>query len=139
MARQKSFLKFTGRIGDVSFYKSPDGYMAREKGGVDGDRIATDPVFQRTRENGAEFGTAGRGGKLIRNSMMSLVKGASDRLAVGRFTKQLVKAVQEDGTSARGKRNLLDGNLMLAEGFDFNIDAKLGSTFLLLTLSMLTG
>ncbi len=130
MARQKSFLKFTGRIGDVSFYRSPDGYMAREKGGVDGDRIATDPVFQRTRENGAEFGTAGKGAKLIRTSMSNLVRSAADRLATGRFTKQMVKVVKADGTSARGSRNVLDGNLLLVEGFDFNIDAPLKSVFL---------
>jgi hypothetical protein len=59
MARQKGIIKLEGTIGDVSFYKSKDGYLAREKGGVDGDRIKNDPAFQRTRENGSEFGRAG--------------------------------------------------------------------------------
>ncbi|WP_262708103.1 hypothetical protein [Brumimicrobium glaciale] len=35
MARQKGIIKLTGKIGDLSFYKSKDGYLAREKGGVD--------------------------------------------------------------------------------------------------------
>ena len=43
--------------------------MARLKGGIDKKRIATDPAFQRTRENGAEFGRAGKGGKLLRSSL----------------------------------------------------------------------
>ena len=46
MARQKGIIKLQGTIGDVSFYKSKDGYLAREKGGVDGERIKNDPAFQ---------------------------------------------------------------------------------------------
>ena len=58
MAQQKSILKLKGTIGGITFYKSKDGYLAREKGGVDASRIANDPGFARTRENGAEFANA---------------------------------------------------------------------------------
>ena len=63
MARQRSIIKLDGTIGGITFYKSKDGYLAREKGGVSADRIKNDPAFQRTRENGAEFGRAGKAGK----------------------------------------------------------------------------
>lgn len=43
MAKQKGIIKLTGKIGDLSFYKSKDGYLAREKGGVDGERIKNNP------------------------------------------------------------------------------------------------
>jgi len=49
MARQKSILKLQGTIGGISFYKTKDGFLAREKGGVDASRIANDPGFARTR------------------------------------------------------------------------------------------
>ena len=49
MARQKGIIKFTGKIGDLSFYKSKDGFLALEKGGVEADRIKNDPAFARTR------------------------------------------------------------------------------------------
>ena len=49
MAQQKSILKLKGTIGGITFYKSKDGYLAREKGGVDASRIANDPGFARTR------------------------------------------------------------------------------------------
>ena len=52
MARQKGIIKLEGTIGDISFYKSKDGHLARTKGGVDAERIQNDPAFQRTRENG---------------------------------------------------------------------------------------
>lgn len=63
MAKQKGIIKLDGTIGGITFYKSQDGYLAREKGGVSAEKIATDPAFQRTRENGEEFGRAGKAGK----------------------------------------------------------------------------
>ena len=57
MAKQTGIIKLKGKIGDLSFYKTQDGHLAREKGGVDAERIAKDPAFIRTRENGAEFGS----------------------------------------------------------------------------------
>ena len=59
MAKQKGIIKLDGTSGDIAFYKSQDGYLARENGGVSADRIANDPNFQRTRENSEEFGRAG--------------------------------------------------------------------------------
>lgn len=69
MARQKSIIKLDGTIGGITFYKSQDGYLAREKGGVSADRIKNDPAFQRTLENGLEFGRTGNAGKVLRNSI----------------------------------------------------------------------
>ena len=62
MARQTGIIKLEGTIGDISFYKTRDGHLARTKGGVGGERIQNDPAFQRTRENGQEFGRAGAAG-----------------------------------------------------------------------------
>ena len=50
MAKQSGIIKLKGTVGGISFYKSKDGYLAREKGGVDGDRIKKDPAFKRTIE-----------------------------------------------------------------------------------------
>ncbi len=128
MARQKGIIKLKGSIGDITFYKTQDGYLAREKGGVDGHRIATDPSFQRTRENGAEFGRAGKAGKLLRSSIRSLLFNASDSRVVGRLTKTMVKILQADTVSERGLRNVVLGDLGLLVGFEFNIRGKLGTT-----------
>ena len=56
MAQQSGIIPLKGTLGNITFYKSKEGYLAREKGGVSAERIASDPAFQRTRENGAEFG-----------------------------------------------------------------------------------
>ncbi len=128
MARQKGILKLEGTIGNITFYKSQDGYLAREKGGVDGNRIANDPNFQRTRENGNEFGNAGKAGKVLRNSLRALLQNASDNRMVSRLTQKMVEVLQADLTSTRGQRNVIDGEAELLEGFEFNASAKLSTT-----------
>ena len=129
MAKQTGIIKLKGTIGGITFYKtSQDGHLAREKGGIPADRMANDPAFQRTRENGSEFGTAGKAGKLLRTSLRALLQNASDTRMVGRLTKMMVKVVQADETNPRGKRNVIDGESELLEGFEFNKNGKLGRT-----------
>lgn len=117
-----------GTIGNITFYKSKAGYLAREKGGVDASRIATDPAFERTRENGAEFGRAGKAGKLLRTAFRALLMNAGDSYMAGRLTKQFVKVIQADATSTRGKRNVIDGETELLQGIEFNINGRLPGT-----------
>ena len=129
MAKQKGIIKLDGTIGGITFYKTTeDGYLAREKGGVSADKIANDPAFQRTRENGEEFGRAGKAGKLLRNSIRAMLQNASDSRMVGRLTQKMVEVIQEDLTNPRGQRNVIDGEAELLEGFEFNISGKLGTT-----------
>ena len=74
MARQGGILKIKGTIGDITFFKTRDGYRVKEKSGVDGDRIATDPKFQRTRENGAEFGESALASKILRSAIRAMAR-----------------------------------------------------------------
>ena len=139
MAQQKGILPLKGTIGNITFYKSKDGYLAREKGGVEGGRIATDPAFQRTRENGAEFGRAGKAGKLMRNAIRSLLQNATDSKTTSRLTKEMLKVIQADAVNPRGQRNVIDGESELLLGFEFNIAGKLDAPSLHPTPPLLTG
>jgi hypothetical protein len=128
MAKQTGIIKLKGTIGGISFYKTTDGHLAREKGGVDASRIANDPAFVRTRENGSEFGRAGKGGKLLRNALRILLQNASDKRVTSRLTKDLLAIIKTDAVNERGLRTLTDGDLNLLLGFEFNLNGKLGST-----------
>lgn len=128
MAKQTGIIKLKGTIGGISFYKTADGHLAREKGGVDANRIANDPAFQRTRENGSEFGRAGKGGKILRTAIRLLLQNAKDKRVVSRLTKTLVAVTKTDTTNERGARTLQDGDLNLLLGFEFNLNGKLGAT-----------
>ena len=119
-------------MGDITFYKSKDGNMAKEKSGIDGSRIANDPKFARTRENGMEFGEAGRSGKVLRDSLRSLMMNASDSRVTSRVTQVMSAILKHDSTSARGQRTVAKGlttpeGLALLKGIDFNISSSLRS------------
>ncbi len=129
MAKQSGIIKPEGTIGDIAFYKTQDGYLAWEKGGISADRLKSDPAFHRTRENGDEFGRAGSAGKLLRNAFRQYVQPICDNRMVSRLTKKMVEVVKVDATSTRGQRNVLDGGLELLEGFEFSIDGLFKTTF----------
>ncbi len=142
MAKQSGLIKLKGTLGGITFYKTQDGHLAREKGGVEASRIANDPNFQRTRENGAEFGAAGKAGKLLRTSLRTILQNSADNRMVGRLTSEMVKVIQADLTSQRGQRNVIDGEAVLLEGFEFNIKGKLGNALYapyLATIDRVTG
>ena len=129
MARQKGIIKLKGTIGDITFYKtSQDGHLAREKGGIDANRIKSDPAFQRTRENGSEFGRAGKAGKTLRTALRALLINSADGRMVSRLTQAMVKVIQADLVNQRGLRNVIDGEAELLAGFEFNIRGKLGTS-----------
>lgn len=129
MAKQKGPLKVKGSLGDLTFYKSQDGYLIRERGGIDKKRIASDPAFQRTRENNSEFGRAGKAGQLFRKAFNTLLVNSADNRMTSRLHKLMVKVIQTDLVSGRGMRNVIDGEAELLKDFEFNIRGKLASNF----------
>ncbi|RYE50360.1 MAG: hypothetical protein EOP48_19905, partial [Sphingobacteriales bacterium] len=90
MAKLKGIIKLKGTIGDMTFYKTRDGYVVREKTTVDANRIANDLAYQRTRENGAEFGRAGKAGRCLRTAFKSLLANTSDPKMANRLTREMV-------------------------------------------------
>ncbi len=135
MARLKSILKVEGTLDELTFYKTQDGHLVRTKGGVSASRIANDPAFIRTRENGTEFGNSASAGKLLRDSLRALTANASDNRVVSRITKLMSQVKNLDSTSVRGLRNVGIG-IATPEGqsillnFDFNQNALFGSILL---------
>lgn len=129
MAKQTGILPIEGTIGNLTFFKSKDGYLVRSRGGISAEKIATDPAFQRTRENNAEFARAGKAAKLLCTAFRSTITNAKDSRMTSRITTMMLKVVQADETNERGQRNVIDGEAALLEGFDFNNNAKLSATF----------
>ncbi len=128
MAKQKGVLPIQGTIGNLTFFKSKDGYMVKNKSSISAERIATDPAFERTRENNYEFSRAGKGAKVVRVALRNSISKTKDGRMVSRLTTQMLLVVQADVTSDRGQRNVIDGESGLLQGFEFNGNAKLSST-----------
>ena len=128
MAQQEGLIKLKGRIGDLTFFKTRNGFQAREKKGVDPKRIANDPSFQRTRENGAEFGRACTAGKVLRNVFKPLTAQLKDSGMSNRMMKELLKVIQADAVNERGLRQVLDDETEMLTGFEFNLNGSVAST-----------
>src|SRR5690606_25718153 len=128
MARQSGIIKLKGTIGDITFYKSKDGYLARQKGGVEKERFLNDSKFQRTRENAAEFGRAGKASKTLCTAIRPVLNRTQDSRMISRLVQAMMRVIKADRVSNRGLRNVLDGELMLLQGFDFNGNAPPSGT-----------
>ena len=132
MARQKGPLKYVGTLGDIRHFKikGNQGYFAGLTGGPTAEQIATDPAFQRTRENMNEFGGCALAGKSLRIGLASLMKTMADSQVTGRLTAIMKKINLEDGSEARGKRAVLISQVpQYLKGFEFNRFTSFDGTF----------
>lgn len=128
MAKQKSILPIEGTIGNLTFYKNDGEFNVRQKSSLDADRIANDPRFERTRENGHEFARAGRGAKVIRAAFNNTLQRIGDKRVTARLVQRMHKVLKSDMDSLRGQRTVEAGNVLFLKGFEFNNASTLGST-----------
>lgn len=119
MARQSSFLKLEGTIGDVTFYKGRNGFKARQKGGVSKTKLLNDPRFKRTRENMQEFSRAATAAKFLKDAFREIVLKSSDGTLHNRLYSIAMKVVKSDVVGNRGERTFENGNMQLLKDFQF--------------------
>jgi hypothetical protein len=130
MAKQASIITLKGRVGRLSFYKTKDGYLAREKGGVEKSRIMNDPRYARTRENMREFTDNANSTKLVKDALRPVISKVSDPRLGLRLNQQMMKVLKSDAVSVRGERKVKNGNWGLLAGMELNIRASLSRTLL---------
>jgi hypothetical protein len=134
MAKFDGIFEIKGTLQGMSFYKSKDGFLIRKKGGVDKNRIKNDPAFQRTRENGSEFGHNAKMGQLMRKSVANLLSLAKDYRVSSRISKSMSVIKNLDFNSPRGERKVWIGiesaeGKQVLRGFDFNLNSPFNSIF----------
>lgn len=134
MAKFEGIFEINGTIQGMTFFKSKDGLLIRKKGGVSKKRIKNDPAFQRTRENGSEFGHSAKMAQLVRKSVANLVSLAKDFRVSSRMVQSMAQVKNFDVTSARGQRKVWIGfgtaeGKQSVRGFDFNLNSPFNSVF----------
>lgn len=129
LGRQKSVNPLAGRVGTFSYFKSRTGFMARDKQGIEGDRVRTGENYERTRENAAEFARAAKGGKQIRLALNTITKKMADGGLTNRLSRLLFQILKTDPVSARGMRLISLGDLSLLNDFQFNTRKELKTAF----------
>src|SRR5690606_37800899 len=137
MAQQESIIKLKGKIGDLTFYETKNGYQARQAKGVDRRRIATEPNYQRTRENNAEFAAGAAAAKRLRDTLRPMILLTYDPKMPGRLFSRVMRVVKADAVNDRGERRVLPDNLGLLNQFGFNAAASLSNTLFVVPLCTL--
>ena len=112
--------KLLGTTNDMTYQKTKDGWRAKSKIAISGDRFKTAAGYARVRENMAEFSRAGKAGKLFRQAFSAVVGTVSDGRMSSRLTTAFLRIIKTDPVSDRGERSLLLGDLGSAAGFNFN-------------------
>lgn len=110
--------------------------------GVTADRIKNDPLFERTRENMAEFTRAGKAAKLLRGIFREVTINARDKITQARLTQLFSRIINTDGVSARGERTVNNGDLLQLQSFNFNERAGIGDILYVrcpVTINRVTG
>ena len=120
MAKQDGLIPLIGTIDNLSFSKSPFGYLARKKTGPTRKAVLKDANFERTRENAADFKTAVRAGTLVRATIWPILRVSTNVWLNGRMNALLLQAVRSDKTNGRGKKAMLPAALSILKGFEIN-------------------
>ena len=128
MAKQTGVITLKGPVGRLSFYKTKDGYLAREKGGVEKSRIMNDPRYARTRENIREFTDNANSSKLLRDALRPVISQIGDKRLNLRITQAMMQVLKSDEVNVRGDRRVKDGNWDLLKDMELNAGSSLGST-----------
>ena len=137
MAEQVGLIKYKGNLGGLSGYTQSGKTLIRRAGGGSKEQFMNSDSMQRTRENASEFGRAASAGKILRLALRQLVQNSSDRYMVSRLAAKMNEVIKADEVNERGERGVLDGEVELVKGFDFNQGARLGSTVFVPLVSMI--
>ncbi|MBP6184149.1 MAG: hypothetical protein KA479_04360 [Saprospiraceae bacterium] len=130
MPRQKSHLKITGTIDDLTYYHSPHGYLIRKTARHDPEKVRTLPSFQRTRENASEFGQVTKTAAHLRALMGEPFLKCGDMSFTSRLISILHKVMKSDPQSVKGERTVTLGlqdpaGQQLLTGFELHREKKL--------------
>jgi len=120
MARQTGVVGVKGTIGDITFYKSKDGDMARKKTSLDRNQVMNDPAFKGSRKAMSEFGRASSASKLLRKAFSQYTEAAKDHSTHYRCNTAMATVLRMDKSNTKGNRKVQLGDVRHLIGFQWN-------------------
>lgn len=129
MGRQRNFLKIIGKVGGVDYSHSRNGYTVRTKPQLTADRMSTDVAFEGTRKSSTEFGKASSASKLLREAMGKTYLESKEGTTITRLNTAFYDILKSGPAELKGQRRIMDGNLQLLKGFQFNDKNLMGRAF----------
>ena len=119
MAKVKGIFSLSGSIGDITFYQKNGKTYARKKSNLTGERIKSDPKFEKTRAAGVDFAYSSKLSKIIRYQIKDMLIRA-DKEHHLRFTSSIRAALKGDIINPVGEKKINNADLSVLNGFSFN-------------------
>ncbi len=121
MARLTGDLGFTGKLGNISAYRSKatGGIVLRTKGGPSAKQVKKGAAFENTRFNNREFGGASTAAKALRDALYPVKHISAGSVGhINKFTRALADM---DGINEWGQRAVrFSETRQYLEGFELN-------------------
>ncbi|SIN67588.1 hypothetical protein [Chitinophaga niabensis] len=118
MARQTGPVTFTGKLGNLIGYEVDGVHLLRSM-------PAHVERSYATKRSALDFGTASKGGRLLRNALSGELEIPDDGKLVNRINKVLQAIVKADAHHFPGQRRILTRHLPALTGFNLNSTTKL--------------
>ena len=120
MAKVNAPFTITGTLDDLNFYDSADGNIVRMRGksGVTKEQFAANPIFDRIRQQGSDFGLCSKKSKVFKLLVQPFYKHSQGTSLFGRCIQLLLAVLNADDQNETGSRHIEDG-LKTETGLDF--------------------
>lgn len=129
MSKIESIFNPRGNLGGVNFYMRDGQLYARKVTSMDGQRIKTDPAFQRTREINQEFAGIAKCSKAARFGLNSTMITIGDSKVTTRMNS-VVRKVLYNGEGPKGQRSIdLVANKSYLVGFEWDVQDQVAQIF----------
>lgn len=117
MAIQKGIVKLSGKLGDLIFYSRNQKQAVRSS-------TCDYHLSEASRQSGKDFGEASKNAAYVRKAFAPLISKYSTGNLVNRMNKLFMQIFKNMPKSLRGNKRLIDGNISLLKGFEFNSTAR---------------
>jgi len=118
MATLNGIVRFSGQLGDLVFYR-------RGKKDVVRHAPTVHHLSENSRKSATDFGNASRNAAYIRKAFAAMVKDYGYGDLHNRLNKRLIEIFKTVPPVQKEQKKLVDGNIKLLQGFEFNSATKL--------------
>ncbi|RLJ72652.1 hypothetical protein [Pedobacter alluvionis] len=123
MASQNGIIKINGQLGDLVFYKRGNTDVVRQK-------AVHKQQTEASKKSSRDFGTASRNAAYIRKAFAPLVKLYDYGDLLNRLNKRFIEIFKTIPAEQAGNKKLIDGDIPLLKGFEFNSSKALEKLWL---------
>ncbi len=113
MATQEGIIRLSGTLGELVFYTRKKKEIVRQK-------AKPYELSETSKKAGKDFGEASKNAAYIRKAFAKGVQSYGDDHLINRLNKQMMLVFNAIPKTKQGHKKLIDGNLNLLNGFEFN-------------------